>query len=140
MHKTLKCIANKISKPEVILKTFYMTFFFKVVECVDAICVIQLLYYETMVWILSSKLWSFCGNKLYLYSCNIVEMFIEHVLQGWWIVGLLSNQNDVIFSWIIYTRYRGTWCLIRRSCILFFSMNIIYTMKKWKILTIINYI
>ena len=60
----MQSITDKINKPEVTLKLYYMSLFFETLKCVDAICVIQLLYYEPMVWIVCPKPSSLCGNEL----------------------------------------------------------------------------
>ena len=80
------------------LKTFYIPFLFKPLECMDTICVVQFLCYEPMIWILRLKPLSFCGNKPSLYSRNIVGIIIKLIfLLG----GIFPNgHNNFAFGWI----------------------------------------
>ena len=84
------------------LITFYMPFLFKLVKRMDAIRVVQLLYYEFMVRILCPKPSSFCVNKPSLCSRNIVGILIKLIFfEG---SAFLSNHNNISFTWIIFTR------------------------------------
>ena len=88
---------------------FYVIFFFKPVKCMDATSVIQLLYYEPMMWILCFKPSYFCGNEPSLYPRDIVET--------------LTFGRSCVFSIITMmislpgSFARSTWRLIIRSCI-----------------------
>ena len=59
-------ITCKINKPKMTLKTFCMHFLFKPVKSMDAIRVVQFLYYEFMMQILRPKPSSFCTFSAFL--------------------------------------------------------------------------
>ena len=105
---TITCITCKINKLKATLKKYYITFF-KSGECLDAICIIHILFIESMVLTLYSKPSSFCGNKPSLYFCDMVGIFAELIFFRARV--FLNNHNDVIFTygviftWIIWTRY-----------------------------------
>ena len=85
------------------LKTFYIPFLFKPIECMDTIRVIQFLYYEPMMWILCLKPSYFCGNKPSLYSCNVVGILIKLIFFGGDV--FFNNQNNVVVAWIFCMIY-----------------------------------
>ena len=64
----IKGIMQNISKPKMTLKTFYISFLFKPIECIDTICIVQFLHYKSMMGILCFKPSSFCVNETSLYS------------------------------------------------------------------------
>ena len=74
--------AEKINKPKMTLKTFYVPLLFKPIECLDTIRIVQFFHYEPMMWILCLKPSFFCGNKPSLYSRNIVGTLIELIFLG----------------------------------------------------------
>ena len=78
-----------------------MTFFLKSIKCMNTICVVQFLYYESMMRILFPKPSSFCAKKPLLYSCNIVGILIKLIFFRGGV--FLNNHNNVIFTWIICT-------------------------------------
>ena len=87
---------RQINKSKMTLKAFYMTCLFKHVEHVDAICVFEFLYNESMVWILCSKPSNFCDNEPFLYPDNLIGVLQKLIfLRG----GLFVNHHsDVIFT------------------------------------------
>ena len=105
---TITCITCKINKLKATLKKYYITFF-KSGECLDAICIIHILFIESMVLTLYSKPSSFCGNKPSLYFCDMVGIFAELIFFRARV--FLNNHNDVIFiygvifTWIICVKY-----------------------------------
>ena len=98
----IKDITPNISKPKMTLKTLYIPFLFKSVKWLDTIRVVQFLYYKSMMEILCFKPSSFCAKELSLYSRNVVGILIKLIfLRG----GVfLNNHNNVVFTWIFYTR------------------------------------
>lgn len=73
----MQSITGKINKAEAILKLLNMSSFFELVECMDAICVIRLLYYKPIIRTLCSKSSFFCGNEPSLYPYHIIGIFIK---------------------------------------------------------------
>ena len=67
--------------------------FFKPIKYMNTICVIQFLYYKSMMRILCSKPSYFCANKLYLYPRNIVGVLIKIIFFRGGV--FLNNRNDV---------------------------------------------
>ena len=80
----------------------FLAFFFKLVNWMDYICIIQLLYYEPMMWLLCSKP-SFCSNKQFLCSCEIVWILTERIFVRDCV--FLNNYIDVTFTWITCAWY-----------------------------------
>ena len=80
-----------------------MIFLFKLVECINAIFVIQFLYYEPMLWIFYSKLLSFCGNEQSLYPWNVIGIFLKLIFFRGDV--FLNDRNNVNSTWIICARY-----------------------------------
>ena len=99
----IKNIMRNINKPKMRLKTLYIPFLFKPIECMDIICAVQFFYYESMVWILCLKSSSFCGNKPSLYPRNIAGILIELIFFGGGI--FLNNHNNVVFAWVFFMIY-----------------------------------
>ena len=93
--------ASQINQPKMTLKTFYLPFLLKFVKCMDAIRVVQFLYYESMVRILCPKPSFFCANKSSLHSRNIVGILKFIFFRRGVFV---NNHNNIIFTWIICTR------------------------------------
>ena len=80
-----------------------MTFFFKLVKCMNVICAIQLLHYESTMRILCPKPSSFCVKKSSLYPCNIVRILIKLIFYRGCV--FLNNYDNVTFTLIICTRH-----------------------------------
>ena len=95
-------ITCKINQPRMRPKTFYLPFLLKFVKCMDAIYVVQFLYYESMVRILCPKPSVFCANKSSLHSRNIVGILIKFIFFRHGV--FLNNHNNIIFTWISCTR------------------------------------
>ena len=93
----IKGITGNINKPKMTLKTLYMPFLFKSIKCMDTICIVQFLYYKSMMGISS-----FCANEPSLYSCNVVGTFIKLIFLGGGV--FLNNHNNVVFTRIFCTR------------------------------------
>ena len=89
-------ITRKINKPKMALKTFYIPFLFKPVKRMDSICIVQFLYYESMMRILCPKLSSFYPDKPSMYSRNIIGILIKPIFFGG--VVFLQSHNNVIFT------------------------------------------
>ena len=102
----IKDITQNINNPKLTLKTFYIPFLFKPIECMDTIRVVQLFYYESMMWILCLKSSPFCGNKPSLYPRIIVRILIKLTFFRGGV--FLNNHNNVVFTWVfcmIYITY-----------------------------------
>ena len=84
------------------LKTLYISFLFKSVKWLDTIWFVQFLYYKSMMEILCFKPSSFCAKELSLYSRNVVGILIKLIFLGGGV--FLNNHNNVVFTWIFYTR------------------------------------
>ena len=93
MTGVAKDITPNISKPKMTLKTLYIPFLFKSVKWLDTIRVVQILCFKPS---------SFCAKELSLYSCNVVGILIKLIFLGGGV--FLNNHNNVVFTWIFYTR------------------------------------
>ena len=106
LRHNMKGITRNINKPKMTLKTFYIPFLFKPIECMDTIRVVQFLYYKLMMGILCLKPSSFCTDEPSLYPRNVVGILITLIFLG---VGVfLNNHNNVVFTWIL--------CMIYITC------------------------
>ena len=98
----IKGITRKINKPKMTLKTFYIPFPFKPIECMDTIRVAQSLNYKSMMEVLCFKSSPFCVNEPSLCSHNIVGILTKLIFFGGGI--FLNNHNNVAFACVFCTR------------------------------------
>lgn len=82
-------------------KFFYMTLFFKLVECIDDICVISILYYRPLVWTRNHLfLWLWTASVSLQYS----KIFIEIIyIRGTWIIFIMNMTIDYKVLYLILT-------------------------------------
>ena len=97
-----KDITWNINQPIMTLKTFYISFLFKPIECMDNIPVVQFLYNESMMRVLCFKPSSVCVKVPSLYPCNVVGILIKLIFLRGDI--FLNNHNNVVFAWIFCLR------------------------------------
>ena len=117
-------ITWKINKPKMTLQTFNIPFLFKPAKRMDTICVVQFLYYESMMRILCLKPSSFCANKPSLYSCNIVGILIKFIFIGGDL--FLNNHKNVTFTWIICTRSMTIDNMVTDLILKYLQLGLIY--------------